>query len=55
MIAVGRVLGGYVGALVQKVSGWFSLWTGIANGAQGVIEPIVGALDKCVQVCRGVH
>ena len=54
-IAVGRVLGGYVGALVQKVSGWFSgLWTGIANGAQGVIEPIVGAVNSKQRFVQGL-
>ena len=55
IIAVGKVIGQYIGALVTTVKGWFSsLWTDIGNGASGVIEPIVKAFSDAFQFVQGL-
>jgi TP901 family phage tail tape measure protein len=47
VVAVGKVIGQYIAAVVNRIQGWFSnLWGSIGSGVQGVIQPIVGAFSQ---------
>ena len=47
VVAVGKVIGQYIAAVVNQVQTWFSnLWGSISSGVQGVIDPIVGAFSQ---------
>ena len=55
MQATGQVIGQYVGALIQEVTGWFSgLWTSISEGVQGVYGAITGVFAQAFNAVKGI-
>ena len=55
IIAVGRVLGQYVGGVITEIRGWFSgLWNSISGGVQNVVGAITGAFSAAFQGAKRI-
>jgi TP901 family phage tail tape measure protein len=55
IVAIGNVVGQYIGALVQEVAQWFSgLWNSISSGVQNVVGAITGAFSTAFQGAKSI-